>query len=617
MLNTYPWWKNLLILLVLVVGGLYALPNIYPPDFAIQISTETNGGAVTEAVLKRAENAITAGGLKYKRGAISKGSAVIRMYNSEAQLKGKKLVQFAMQGLPKHYVVALNEAATTPQWLRDIGAAPMKYGLDLRGGIHFLLQVNTGKAIDTHVKQLQSDVKRTLRERRLRYRGVAIEGHALKISFEDQSVRDKALSVLRDHYSEFKFVEGHDKYYFVRATMTAKAINEIQTFAVSQNVQTIRNRVNELGVSEPLVQRLGANRIVVDLPGVQDATEAKKILGKVATLQFRLEAKPDAPPGSTLTYNYEGRKVELDRNLIITGDRVIDARVGYDRQSGMPQVNITLDSRGGERMSHATRHNVGRRMGVVFIETRTRNSVKMVDGKKTLVPAPYTTKRIISLATIQSPLGIKFRITGLSGPEAKELALLLRAGALAAPMYVVEERTVGASLGAQNIRQGEISVVLGLVLVLSFMLLVYRIFGIAADLALLANLVILVAVMSLVGATLTLPGIAGIVLTLGMAVDANVLINSRIREELANKAPPQVAINAGFERAFITILDSNLTTLLVGLILYFIGTGPVKGFAVTLSIGIVTSMFTAVMGTRAIINLIYGGRKVERLSIGS
>ena len=323
MLNTYPWWKNLLIVFVLVAGALYALPNIYPPDFAVQIQTETNGGAVTRDVLERAEKAITDAGLKYKRGALEKGSAVIRMYDAAAQLKAQKAVEFAVQGLNKHYVVALNEARTTPAWLADIGAAPMKYGLDLRGGIHFLLQVDTKKAIEEHLKQLQSDIKRTLREQRLRYHGVVIEGNSLKISFEEQDVRDKALSQLKDHYGEFQFTEGQgaDNLYNITATMTQQAINEIETFAVSQNVQTIRNRVNELGVSEPLVQRLGASRIVVDLPGVQDAAEAKKILGKVATLEFRLEAAPDAPPGSTITYDYEGRKVELERDLIITGGR--------------------------------------------------------------------------------------------------------------------------------------------------------------------------------------------------------------------------------------------------------------------------------------------------------
>ncbi|HKI75008.1 MAG TPA: protein translocase subunit SecD, partial [Pseudomonadales bacterium] len=432
MLNTYPWWKNLIVVVILIAGVFYALPNIFPPDFAIQISTESSDGVVTQEALETSEKALTDAGLKFKGGGISGGNALVRVYDAETQLKAKKVIEFALQGLKKHYVVALNSAPTTPQWLRDIGAQPMKYGLDLRGGIHFLLQVDTDGAIKAHVKQLQSDIKRSLREDKLRYHSVEIEADGLKISFEEEGVRAKALDALKQKYNEFKFTEGKDDLFFITAQMTQSAIQEIQTFAVSQNVQTIRNRVNELGVAEPLVQRLGANRIVVDLPGVQDTTEAKRILGKVATLEFRMEAQPDAPSSSTLSYDYEGRKVELERDMIISGDRVIDAQVGYDRNSGLPEVDITLDSTGGEKMNRATRHNVGRRMGVVFIETKTRNKIEMVDGEKTLVPEPYTTKRIISLATVQSALSVKFRITGLDAPEARELSLLLRAGALAA-----------------------------------------------------------------------------------------------------------------------------------------------------------------------------------------
>jgi preprotein translocase subunit SecD len=389
----------------------------------------------------------------------------------------------------------------------------------------------------------------------------------------------------------------------------------MEDFAVSQNLQTIRNRVNELGVAEPLVQRLGRNRIVVDLPGVQDTAEAKKILGKVATLEFRMEALPDAPRSTTLSYEYEGRTAAIEKDVILRGDRVFDSQVGFDPDSGLPQVNITLDGDGGELMHRATRHNIGRRMAVIFIETKTREKYDMVDGVEVRTTVPYIERKVISLATVQAALGVKFRITGLDSGEARELSLLLRAGALAADMFIAEERTVGASLGAENIEQGAISVTVGLALVLAFMLFYYRVFGIAANIALAVNLVILVAVMSSLSATLTLPGIAGIVLTVGMAVDANVLIFSRIREELKNKMSPQAAINAGFERAFVTIMDANLTTLIVAVILYSIGTGPIKGFAVTLSIGIITSMFTAIMGTRAIINLIYGGRNVNRLMI--
>ena len=381
------------------------------------------------------------------------------------------------------------------------------------------------------------------------------------------------------------------------------------------NLQTIRNRVNELGVAEPLVQRLGRSRIVVDLPGVQDTTEAKKILGKVATLEFRMEALPDAPRSTTIMHNYEGRQARLEDDIILRGDRVFDAQVGFDPDSGLPQVNVTLDSDGGDLMHRATRNSIGRRMAVIFIETKTRDKYQMVDGVETLVSEPYVEERVISLATVQAALGVSFRITGLSAGEARELALLLRAGALAADMFIAEEGTVGASLGKENIELGAVSVVVGLGLVVVFMLFYYRVFGIAANIALAANMVMLVAVMSSLSATLTLPGIAGIVLTVGMAVDANVLIFSRIREELRNKASPQAAINAGFERAIVTILDANITTLLVAVILYSIGSGPVKGFAVTLSIGILTSMFTAIWGTRAIVNLMYGGRNVTRLMI--
>ncbi|MEX2326904.1 MAG: protein translocase subunit SecD, partial [Pseudomonadales bacterium] len=426
-----------------------------------------------------------------------------------------------------------------------MGAEPMKYGLDLRGGVHFLLEVDTQKAIADRLEQLESDVKRTLREENLRYRDVVTENRILKVSFDDEAKRDEARTLLQGAYNQFTFGNGQDENYFVTLQITQQTIDEIETFAVSQNVQTIRNRVNELGVAEPLVQRLGASRIVVDLPGVQDTTQAKRILGKVATLEFRMEALPDAPRSTTIEYDYEGRTAQLERNIIIRGDRVIDAKVGFDPDSGLPQVNITLDSEGGEKMHRATRNDIGRRMAVIFIETKTRDVLRTIDGEKQLVPEPYVERRLISLATVQAALGVQFRITGLTASEARELALLLRSGALAADMFIVEERTVGASLGDENIRKGAISVAVGLGLVLLFMAVYYKVFGLAANVALLSNLVLLVALMSSLSATLTLPGIAGIVLTVGMAVDANVLIFSRIKEELANKMSPQAAINAG------------------------------------------------------------------------
>ncbi|MDP5054888.1 MAG: protein translocase subunit SecD, partial [Congregibacter sp.] len=505
---------------------------------------------------------------------------------------------------------------TTPEWLRELNAEPMKYGLDLRGGVHFLMEVDTEAVVVERMEALETDLKRQLREAKIRYADVKnVSRGVLEVTFNSSEDRIEAQTLLQGQFSEFVFTTISSPLPGIALEITEDSIRSVEDFAVSQNLQTIRNRVNELGVAEPLVQRLGRNRIVVDLPGVQDTAEAKRILGKVATLEFRFEALPDAPRSTTVAYEYEGRSAQLERNIILRGDRVVDAQVGFDPDSGLPQVNISLDSEGGNLMHRATRNNIGRRLGVVFIETKTRDTYKIVNGEEIKESKPVVTRRVISLATVQAALGVKFRITGLSAGEARELSLLLRAGALAADMYIVEERTVGASLGKENVELGAISVAVGLGLVLIFMLAYYKVFGIAANIALLSNLALLVAVMSSFSFTLTLPGIAGIVLTVGMAVDANVLIFSRIREELANGMTPQGAINAGFERAFTTILDANITTLLVAVILYSIGTGPVKGFAITLSIGILTSMFTAIMCTRAIINLVYGGRNVKSLAI--
>ena len=600
-------------------GVIYALPNLYPPDFAIQISREEAGADVEELAIEAIVDAFEEQGIQYfTSGVVEAEKLTFRFHDDEMQLRARDIAQRALHGLPNVYIVALNAAATTPGWLRSIGAEPMKYGLDLRGGVHFLMEVDTEKAVQDRVSGMESEIKRMLRQRNDRIRYSSVEKPAdgvLKFVFVDSDLRDRARSKINEQYGEFDIRIGEDELPFVQLTVTEASIKEIEDFAVSQNLQTIRNRVNELGVSEPLVQRLGRNRIVVDLPGVQDAAEAKKILGKVATLEFRMEAMPDASRSNTITQVYEGRNRALEKDVILRGDRVFDAQVGFDPDSGLPQVNITLDSDGGELMHRATRHSIGRRMAVIFIETKTRDNYEVVDGKEVLTQTPYVQKKVISLATVQAALGVKFRITGLDAGEARELALLLRAGALAADMFIAEERTVGASLGAENIRLGAISVTVGMILVLIFMFIYYRVFGLAANIALAVNLVLLVAVMSSLGATLTLPGIAGIVLTVGMAVDANVLIFSRIREELKNAVSPQAAINAGFERAFVTIMDANLTTLIVAVILYSIGTGPVKGFAVTLSIGILTSMFTAIMGTRALINLFYGGRNVRRLLI--
>tara|TARA_B100001964_G_scaffold86735_1_gene97662 strand:- start:7837 stop:9693 length:1857 start_codon:yes stop_codon:yes gene_type:complete len=618
LINRYPLWKNLLVAGAVLLGVIYALPNIYPPDFAIQISNEDTALEVSERHLQAATDSLDKADVSYFDAVLKNGSALIRFHDDDSQLKGRSVVQRALHDQADTFIVALNAAPTTPEWLMNFGAEPMKYGLDLRGGVHFLMEVDTEKTISDRIQGLEQDVKRALRDKsdRIRYSSFESPAHGvLKVSFSDETLRDRARDKIESQYRQFLITEGEDDEFFVTLTMTDDSIKEIEDFAVQQNLQTIRNRVNELGVAEPLVQRLGRNRIVVDLPGVQDTAAAKKILGKVATLEFRMEAQPNAPRSTTIAYEYEGRDAGVEKKVILRGDRVFDAQVGFDPDSGLPQVNIKLDSDGGELMHRATRHNIGRRMAVIFIETKTRDRYEMVDGEEVLTSVPYIEKRIISLATVQAALGVSFRITGLEAGEARELALLLRAGALAADMFIAEERTVGASLGRDNIRLGAISVVVGMGLVLLFMLAYYRVFGLAANVALTANLVLLVAVMSGLSATLTLPGIAGIVLTVGMAVDANVLIFSRIREELKNKMSPQAAINAGFERAFVTIMDANLTTLLVAVILYSIGTGPVKGFAITLSIGIITSMFTAIMGTRAIINLMYGGRNVKRLMI--
>ena len=616
MINKYPLWKNLIVLIAVTLGIIYSLPNLYFPDYAIQVSSDTSGQSVNQAALETTTKALDEAGIAYFDPEITDGNVLVRFKDDSQQRKAKEIVERALHDLDRHFIVALNAAPTTPQWLRDLGAEPMKYGLDLRGGVHFLMEVDTEAVVTERIDSLETDVKRKMREEKIRYDEVSSPSRGvLLITFTTEEVRNQARGLLQGLFNEFTFATGSDPLPNISLTLNQSAIEQIEDFAVSQNLQTIRNRVNELGVAEPLVQRLGRNRIVVDLPGVQDTTEAKKILGKVATLEFRFEAEPDAPRSTTTSYEYEGRTAQLERNIILRGERVVDAQVGFDPDSGLPQVDIGLDSEGGNLMHRATRNNIGRRLGVVFIETKTRDTYKIVDGVEVKESKPYVERRVISLATVQAALGVKFRITGLSAGEARELSLLLRAGALAADMYIVEERTVGASLGQENVELGAMSVAVGLGLVLLFMLAYYKVFGLASNLALLANLALLVAVMSSFSFTLTLPGIAGIVLTVGMAVDANVLIYSRIREELANGMSPQGAINAGYERAFTTILDANLTTLLVAVILYSIGTGPVKGFAVTLSIGILTSMFTAIMCSRAIINLIYGGRNVKKLAI--
>jgi preprotein translocase subunit SecD len=619
MLNRYPLWKNLLIFAVVILGFLYSAANLYSPNPAVQISGTSSTLEIDASTLQKATTALTENNLAFF-GETSQGtSALIRFNNQDDQLRAKDLIKNA---LGDDYIVALNLAPTTPSWLDSLGATPMKLGLDLSGGVHFLMEVDTNSVLIARLETVADLVKSKLREERIRYSSVvATKDNQIVARFSTEELRDQAAPILRRENPQFIFTsKEEDNNFIVEGEMQEQEITRIEAHAVNQNLTTLRNRVNELGVSEPIVQRQGRNRIVVELPGVQDTAEAKRIIGKTANLEFRLEAEPGELLSNKEEFKFrdtEGgftRTAFLERRAIITGDNVTGAQASFDSQTSQPQVNIDLSSDGGNQMYRATVKNVGRRLGVLFIEYKTKT--QDAQGNLLEKPIQIVERKIISLATIQSPLNAQFRTTGLgSTAEASELALLLRSGALAAPMQFVQESTIGPSLGAENIELGVKSVQIGLFLVLVFMLVFYKVFGLAANIALAVNLVLLIAIMSLFGATLTLPGIAGIVLTVGMAVDANVLIFSRIKEELAEGLSHQQAINSGFDRAFTTILDANLTTLIVALILYGVGTGSVKGFAVTLAIGILTSMFTAIVGTRSIINLIYGGRAVNKLWI--
>ena len=621
MLNRYSLWKNLMILGVVLFGFYYAAPNLYAPDPALQIGGASGSQTIDSETLLRATEALSDAGINHFGEELQDGgkSGLIRLGARDDQLRAQSVLSRA---LGDNYIIALNLAPTTPDWLVSGGAQPMKLGLDLSGGVHFKLEVDVAAATERRLEMYEAGIKRGLREERLRGR-VRLQGRRIGMSFRDEATREAARSVTFDRYPELRLdrVDG-DGSWELFAEVTDATIKEVVDYAVDQNLTTIRNRVNELGVSEPLVQKQGSNRIVVELPGIQDTAEAKRILGKVANLEFRLVAETNAAVTERQRFEYRGEGRSgmtewLEREIIITGERVSNAAAGFD-QNGQPNVSITLDGEGGMLMSRATRNNIKRRMGVLFIERKYRTRYEEdASGAEVAIKIPFDEKKVLTAPVIQSALGAAFQITGLDSPaEASELALMLRAGALAAPISFVEERTVGPSLGAENIALGVKSVQIGLALVVIFMILYYRVFGMAAVIALTTNLILLVACMSLLGATLTLPGIAGIVLTVGMAVDANVLIFARIREELARRMSPQMAINAGFERAVATILDANITTLIVAVILYAVGTGPIKGFAVTLSLGIITSMFTAILGTRALVNLIYGGRRVDSLSIG-
>ena len=613
MLNKFPLWKNSLILLVVTFAFVYAAPNLYPPDPAIQLSGQSGAMQIDQAVLKKVERALDEAHIAHFDGEADGETALVRLTDADLQMRAKEVIQAEMGG---DYIVALNLAPTTPDWLSSMGGTPMKLGLDLSGGVHFLLEVDLDSALETRLEGDMQDIKKGLREQGIRYKTFKVKGQQIIGQFRDPQQVEEAIRIIRADFRDLQPQprQGQNPLSLV-LNLSDVATSQIEDNAIKQNLTSLRNRVNELGVSEPLVSRQGKNRIVVELPGVQDTAEAKRIIGKTANLEFRFEA--EGRLGETFAFR-EGMGIDarLENNPIITGENVTDARASYD-ENGQPQVNISLDTKGGWQMGHSTRDNVGRRLGVLFIEYKTKLK-KSTDenGELVITPVPFVEKHIISLATVQSQLGKSFRITGLGGQrESSELALLLRAGALAAPMYIVEERTIGPSLGADNIRLGIQSVSLGMALVLLFMLIIYRGFGVLANIALTMNLLLLVGCMSLMGATLTLPGIAGIVLTVGMAVDANVLIFSRIREELAGGASVQRAISAGYDRAFVSILDANITTLIVAVILFLIGSGPVQGFAVTLSIGILTSMFTSIVMTRGLVNLIVGGRKIEKLWI--
>ncbi|QEY13526.1 protein translocase subunit SecD [Cellvibrio sp. KY-YJ-3] len=627
MLNRYPLWKYLLLLFFTVVGVIYSIPNLYAPDPAIQVSGDSSSKVIDAPVLAKMEAALKAANIEAFGGEVTPKTAMLRIKNAEQQMLARKTVQKA---LGDGYVVALNTASTTPAWLQALGAEPLKLGLDLAGGVHFLLEVDTASAVAKRQEINADDMKDKMRKAKVRYASVvAQKDNQIIARFRTAEARDEAVNLLRSDYPTLIFTkpdsEVNSNDFSYTANFTEAGIREIEDYAVSQNLITLRNRVNELGVSEPIVQRQGRNRIIVQLAGIQDPAEAKRVIGKTANLEFRLGASPDTLVSNKEEFPFKDELMQmqrgnavLEKQLIVTGDRVSNATSSFDPETNQPQVNITLDSLGGTHMHRVTRNNVGRQMGILFIEYKTRTQVvKNAAGEDVEKMTQYIERKVISLATIQSALGVQFRITGLDSPaEASELALLLRAGALAAPMHFVEERTIGASLGTENIKNGVDATLWGFGLVVLFMILAYRMFGIFANIALALNLLLVITMLSMFGATLTLPGIAGIVLTIGMAVDANVLIHSRIREELKNGASPQQAIFAGYQRAFITIVDANLTTLIVGIILFAIGTGPIKGFAVTLIVGILTTMYASVSCSRALANLVYGSRKnLQKISI--
>ncbi len=617
-MNHYPAWKNALVLAVIIIGGLFAMPNLFDKDPAVQVSAGRYGSIDLE-LMSQVETALKAQSINYTRAELQDNRLLVRLTDNETQLQAQEVLKNEIKG---DYTIALNLASTTPSWLSSLGAEAMNLGLDLRGGVHFLMEVDMEAAVKLSLESFASEFRALLRDEKIRYKKIKVEADKIVISFRSAEHRDSALAKIKDDYNDLEIAAlelGTTP--ALTVGLTEVLIRETKNTALQQNIITLRNRINELGVAEPTVQQQGDSRIVVQLPGVQDTAQAKKILGATATLEFRLvDFEHDAqdaingrvPPNSKLYYHRNGQPYLLKNQVMLTGEHIINSRSTLDADSGTPAVSVTLDGKGARIFSNVTGDNVGNPMAVVFIESKTET--RKIDGE--MVKVRRQLPQIISVATIQSQLSKKFQITGLdSGAEASELALLLRAGALAAPIEIVEERTVGPSLGQDNIDKGFQSVMIGFAFVLVFMIIWYRVFGAVANIALAANLVLIVALLSLLQATLTLPGIAGIVLTVGMAVDANVLIFERIREELRVGNSPQASIDAGYSKAFSTIADANITTLIAAIVLFSFGTGSIKGFAVTLSLGILTSMFTAIVGTRAAVNLIYGRQNRPKLSI--
>lgn len=622
MINQYPLWKYILIGFILAVCSLYALPNLFGEDPALQISPAyAHNVKVSAETEKTALSLLENAGIKPLRSEISETQLLLRFDDTETQLKAYSALEDKLPG----FVVAQNLASSTPGWLTSLGAMPMYLGLDLRGGVHFLLEVDMETSIRQDEEQLVQEFRSLLRKSNISYAGISrLPNGGVELNFSAAELRDQAESLLKKEYQTLQVASrDNGERFALRTQFTEQALKKAKDEAVDQNISTLRNRVNELGVAEPVIQRQGIDRIVVQLPGVQDTARAKEILGATATLEFRMaqgtreewyqaERSGRVPPNARLYRLREGNTpVLLKRQVIVTGNQISNASSSIDQQEGGPVVVVSLDGQGGKRMFATTRENVGNPMAVVFIENKVKT--EMVDGKP--IKHRETREEVISLATIRGEFGSRFQITGLTGAEANNLALLLRAGALKAPIEIVEERTIGPSLGKENIAQGFNSILFGFILVLVFMWLRYKQFGMVANAALLLNVIIVIALLSMLQATLTLPGIAGILLTIGMAVDANVLIFERIREELSAGNSPQASIHAGFEKAFGTILDANITTLLAAVVLFSFGTGPVKGFAVTLSLGIISSMFTAIMVSRAIINYVYGGKKLKNLPV--